>query len=1054
MIRSLARFAVRRRVTILMIVLAVVAFGGVSLTRLSVDLLPDIAYPSLTVRTEFPDTAPGEVENLVTRPIEEAVGVMRGLQEVHSVTRSGTSEVTLQFDWGADMDDLSLEVREKLDRVLLPEDAEAPIVLRYDPSLDPILRLALTGSDNLTLLRRVAEREVKQALETRDGVAAAEVKGGEEEEIQIDVDQGKLSAIGVTIEQVGQVLATSNINRPGGRLESVDSQYLVRTLNEFDSLQEIADLVITPSGRAPVRLSDVADVTWGAKEREEITRVNGKESVEIAVYKEGDANTVSAASAVMRALPFIRDDLPPGMELTVLFDQARFIRRAVNEVRDSLLIGGFLAILVLAVFLRDWRPTLIIGLSIPISIIATFILMYRLDVSLNIMSLGGLTLGIGMLVDASIVVLEAIHRRVRGGASRARAAIEGTTEVGGAVAASVLTTIAVFFPIVFVEGIAGQIFKDQALTVTFSLAASLVVSLTLIPMLSSLGRGSGTADDTGAPPTVEEELADERTSQGRLSLAYERVLRSALRRRGRTLVLAGGLFAASLALLPRIGTELIPPLSEGEFHYEAVLPEGTPLAGTDRVMKRMEEAAGEYPEVETVFATVGSRLVAGGLSLKTKDESLGQLNVVLRDRSDDEAEERISEELRRRFERIPDLQTKLGRPSFFSLKTPVELVFYGDDLEELRDYSLGILPQVRSVAGLTDVRGSLEAGNPELTVEFDRDRLAAHNLSIDEVSSRMQDRVQGTVVSRFREEDRHIDIRVRNREEDRNTVADIENLVVAERDGVPVTLTALADIVPARGPSEIHRIQQSRAAIITGDVVGRSLGGVIADLEGVVRANRPPSGITFSFAGQNREMERSFASLAFAMALAIFLVYLVMAATFENLMHPFIILFTMPLAVVGVVVGLLVGSFTINVISLIGMIFLAGVVVNNAIVLVDAINRYRRLGVETQEAIVRAGAVRLRPILMTTLTTVLGLLPLSIGFGEGAELRQPLAVVVSFGLAVSTALTLIVIPAVYSLVPSTVRTRAEEAELDEAVARAERLAATAGAVGPPAEEAP
>jgi len=1049
-IRSLARFAVQRRVTILMVVLAVAAFGAVSLTRLSVDLLPDIAYPSLTIRTEFPDTAPGEVENLVTRPIEEAVGVMRGLQEVHSITRSGTSEVTLQFGWGADMDDLSLEVREKLDRVLLPEDAETPIVLRYDPSLDPILRLALTGSDDLALLRRVAEKEVKEALETRDGIAAAEVKGGEEEEIQIDVDQGKLSAIGVTIEQVGQVLATSNVNRPGGRLESLENQYLVRTLNEFDSLKEIADLVITPSGRAPVRLSDVADVRWGAKEREEITRVNGKESVEIAVYKEGDANTVSAASAVMRALPFIRDDLPPGMELTVLFDQARFIRRAVNEVRDSLLLGGLLAILVLAMFLRDGRPTAIIAVSIPISIIATFILMYRLDVSLNIMSLGGLTLGIGMLVDASIVVLEAIHRRVRAGASRARAAIEGTTEVGGAVAASVLTTVAVFFPIVFVEGIAGQIFKDQALTVTFSLATSLVVALTLIPMLSSLGKGNG-RDDVAAPPTLEEELAEDRASLGRLSLGYERLLRTTLRRRGRTLVLAGGLFLASVLLLPRIGTELIPPLSEGEFHYEAVLPEGSPLAATDRVLQRMEAEAAEYPEVETVFATVGSRLVSGGLSLKTRDESLGQLNVVLRDRSDDEAEERVSEELRERFEQIPDLQTKLGRPSFFSLKTPVELVFYGDDLERLRDYTLGLLPQVRSVAGLTDVRASLEAGNPELTVEFDRDRLAAHQLSIDEVSSRMQDRVQGAVVSRFREEDRHIDIRVRNREEDRNTVSDIENLVVAERGGVPVTLAALADIVPARGPSEIHRIQQSRAAILTGEVAGRSLGGVIADLERVVRANRPPAGITFSFAGQNREMERSFASLAFAMALAIFLVYLVMAATFENLVHPFLILFTMPLAVVGVVVGLLAGGFTINVISLIGMIFLAGVVVNNAIVLVDAINRYRRLGVDTQEAIVRAGTVRLRPILMTTLTTVLGLLPLSIGFGEGAELRQPLAVVVSFGLAVSTALTLLVIPAVYSLVPSTVRTRAEERELDAAVARAERLAA-AGAGGPPAEE--
>ncbi|MBZ0266773.1 efflux RND transporter permease subunit, partial [bacterium] len=635
MIRPLALFAVRRRVTVLMIALAVVAFGGVALTRLAVDLLPDIAYPSLTIRTEFPDTAPGEVENLVTRPIEEAVGVMSGLQEIHSVTRSGTSEVTLQFGWGADMDDLSLEIREKLDRVELPEDAEAPIVLRYDPTLDPILRLALTGSEDLALLRRVAEKEVKESLETRDGIAAAEVKGGEEEEIQVDVDQGKLAAIGVTIEELGGILTTSNVNRPGGRIESTDNQYLVRTLNEFASLSEIQDLVITPSGRAPVRLSDVADVIWGAKEREEITRVNGRESVEIAVYKAGDANTVAAAGAVHEALPFIRDDLPQGMELTILFDQSRFISRAVNEVRDALLIGGLLAILVLALFLRDGRPTLIIAVSIPLSIVATFILMYRLGVSLNIMSLGGLTLGIGMLVDASIVVLEAIHRRVKSGMPRARAAVEGTAEVGGAVTASVLTTIAVFFPIVFVEGIAGQIFLDQALTVTFSLAASLAVALTLIPMLSSLGAGRDQALkqlDTGSAPEFDE--ADAHATLGRLSTAYEKLLRGVLRRRVRTLVVAGALFAGAILLLPRIGTELIPELTEGEFHYEAVLPEGTPLAATDRVIADMEAAAAEVPEVETVFATVGTRLVSGGLSLKTKGENLGQVNVVLRDRAD------------------------------------------------------------------------------------------------------------------------------------------------------------------------------------------------------------------------------------------------------------------------------------------------------------------------------------------------------------------------------------------------------------------------------------
>jgi len=1045
-IRPAVSFAVRRRVTVLMVALAVVAFGSVGLSRLALDLLPDISYPSLTVQTEFPDTAPGEVENLVTRPVEETVGVLRGLQEVHSVSRSGLSEVTLEFEWGADMDEISMEIREKLDRLVLPDGTETPIVLRYDPALDPIMRLALTGGENLTLLRRVAEKEVKEALETRDGVAAAVVKGGAEEEIQIELHQGRLAALGISPEQVGDVLAASNINRPGGSLESVESQYLVRTLNEFDSLEEIAELPINPSGTAPVRLSDVADVVWGTKEREEITRVDGRESVEIALYKEGDANTVSVANAIEEAMKFIPEELPEGMTLEVLFDQSRFIRQALGEVRNALLVGGFLAIVVLWLFLRDFRPTLIIATSIPLSLLVTFMLMYRLDVSLNIMSLGGLTLGIGMLVDASIVVLEAIHRRWRSGVSRARAAVEGTSEVGGAVVASVLTTVAVFFPIVFVEGVAGQLFRDQALTVTFSLLASLIVALTFIPMLSSLGEGRRDDRRSGVDRRQAASADDEDLSQpppatlGAVSRAYDRLVRSALRRRGLTVAVAAAIFAGSLALLPGIGRELIPSLAEGEFHFEVVMPEGTPLPVTDRVISRMEEIAAAEPGVERTFATVGSRLVSGGLSLETKDENLGQLNVVLADRSDDLAELEVTRRLREKYALIPSLRTKLGRPSFFSLKTPIELVFYGESLDLLQEYTLSLLPAVRDVPGLTDIRASHEAGNPELTVRFDRDRLAAFDLSIREVSERLHGRVAGKVVTRFTEEDRHIDIRVRNRGEDRDGVGDVQNLVVAERNGVPVTLAAVADLEPARGPAEIHRVQQSRAAIVAGEVAGRSLGDVAADLRAVVAASPPPRGVSVALAGQNEEMRRSFGSLWFALALAVFLVYLVMAGTFENLVHPFIILFTIPLSLAGVVGGLILGGQTINVISIIGTIFLAGVVVNNAIVLVDAINRYRYLGLDETEAIVRAGSVRLRPILMTTLTTVLGLVPMAIGFGQGAELRQPLAVVVSAGLVVSTALTLLVIPAVYSLVPSRVRTRAEEEELELVVREAERVA--------------
>ncbi len=1036
MIKALVAGSVRRRVTVLMVALAVIAFGAVGFTRLPLDLLPDINYPSITIQTDFPDTAPGEVENLVTKPVEEVVGVLRGLQEIHSVSRSGVSEVTLEFGWGSEMDDLAMEVREKLDRLILPEEAEKPIVLRYDPALDPVMRFALTGSEDLTLMRRVAEKQVKETLETIPGVAAAQLRGGEEEEIQIDVDQGKLQALGLTLDDVGRVLTSSNINRPGGSLKSRESQYLVRTLNEYDSLREIAELTVNPRGGAPVRLSDVASVTWGAKEREEITRVGKEESVEIAVYKEGDANSVTVAREIHEMVEEVREVLPKGMKLAALFDQSRFIKQSIAEVWDALFVGGGLAIFVLWLFLRDWRPTLVIATSIPLSVLATFMLMYRMDVSLNVMSLGGLTLGIGMLVDASIVVLEAIHRRRQQGDGPIRAAIHGTHEVGGAVAATVITTVAVFLPIVFVEGIAGQLFRDQAITVTISQMASLVVALTIVPMLATLTHKKKKGD--GAPvETAESALVDTDrevvTGPPPMTLAwfsrgYDRLLHTALARPMTTIGISAALFVLSILGARSIGSELIPPLSEGEFFFEVVMPEGTPLGITDATLAAMDERASAQDGVGLTFSTAGSRLVSGGLSLETKDENLGQLNVVMENRADEDAERAAEVSLREAFSRVPNLTAKLGRPSFFSLKTPVELVFFGEDLEQLRDYTLSLAPEIAEVRGVADLRASMEAGNPELNVRFDRDHLASLGLTIEEVAGTLHDRVQGTVVSRFKEADRQIDIRLRNRVEDRATVGDVENLVVASSGGVPVTLASVARVEPARGPAEIHRIQQSRAAIISSEISGRSLGSTIEEIERIVAANPPPRGVTVALAGQNREMQVSFASLRFALLLAIFLVYLVMAGTFENLLHPFLILFTIPLGLVGVVPGLLLTGHTWSVISIIGMILLAGIVVDNAIVLVDGINRYRRFGLSKLDAIVRAGHVRLRPILMTTLATILGLLPMSLGIGEGAELRAPMGVVVSFGLAVSTLLTLVVIPAVYLVVPSTVRTIAEREE--------------------------
>jgi HAE1 family hydrophobic/amphiphilic exporter-1 len=1006
-LRAFIALVVRRRVTVIMAALAVSVFGIVGYSRLSLELFPDISYPSLTVQTEFPDTAPQEVEYLVTRPVEEAVGVLPGLTTIHSISRAGVSEVTLEFDWDSDMDLLSMEVRDKLDRLTLPEDTEDPIVLRFDPALDPILRLALAGDGELTQLRYYAEQKLKVEFETIPGIAAAQVKGGLEAEIQIEVDQERMAAFEISMDRIRQLVGASNLNLPGGALRGENNQYLVRTVNEFTDVEEIGDLVLRQDESALVRLRDVAVVRAGSKEREEITRVNGRESVEIAIYKEADANTVLVAKDLGLRLAQIQSKLRPGDSLSILFDQSKFIAAAVSEVRNAALLGGLLAMIVLFLFLRDLRSTIIIFISIPLSVVATFLCMYRLDVSLNIMSLGGLTLGIGMLVDNSIVVLESIFRRREAGASAVDAAIDGCNEVGPAVIASTLTTVAVFLPIVFVEGVAGQLFVDQAVTVTLSLLASLVVALTVIPMLAAWGgRSPAAARATEALP------------HGTLNVLYDGLLAAGLKRRWLTLSMSALFFAASVWAVPRLGSELIPPLSEGEFFFEVNLPEGSSLVATDRIMQEMEEAAVAQEGVERHYSTVGSRLVAGGMSLQTKAENLGQLNIVLEDGSDEKREQEVASVLRARFAGIPDLDVKFGRPSYFSLSTPVEIVLFGDELEELRAASLDVVRELSSVEGLTDLRSSLEAGNPELQVVFDRERLAGLGLDMSVLSETLRQRVLGSVPTRFKEADRQIDIRIRNQESDRADLEDVRQLFVPGPGGQSLRLLSVADVKLDRGPAEIHRLQQQRAAIISANVRGRSLGAATTDVKAKMSQFSLPAGMTTEMGGQDREMRSSFASLRFAIGLAIFLVYLVMASTFESFLHPFVILFTIPLALVGVVAALLVTKTSISVIVMIGVVMLVGIVVNNAIVLIDSVKRLREQGLEREAAVRQAGHLRLRPILMTTATTVLGLLPMAMSFGEGAELRAPLAITVAGGLLLSTLLTLVVIPAVYLSIPA------------------------------------
>jgi len=1067
--RRLIEIATERRVTIWMFTVAVVLFGMVSLNRLSVNLLPDISYPTITIRTELTGAAPLEVENLITKPVEEAVGVIRNVRLVRSVSRSGQSDVTLEFTWGTDMDIAGVDVREKVDILELPLQARRPMLLRFDPSSEPIMRLGLQRKESRTdasqeiidadlkALRRLAEDRIKNDLEAQEGTAAVKVSGGLEDEIQIQVDQQKLSQLGISIQTIANRIRAENINLSGGRLEEGNQRFLVRTLNEFQSVQEFSDAIVANVADRPVYLRDVATVTQGYKEREAITRVNGRESVELAVYKEGDGNTVQVAKRVQARVELTRESLPDDLELVQIYDQSEFISAAIQQVTSAAIIGGILAILVLYGFLGDARSTLIIAGAIPVSVIGTFLLMYSNSVSLNIMSLGGIALAVGMLVDNAIVVLENIVRKKEQGQGLLDAARNGTSEVASAVVAATLTTVAVFFPMVFVSGVAGELFRDQALTVTFALLLSLLVAITLIPMLAALGTGSRYAAEDHVFRELPKRnilvrgfrwLFEQFTKLVSLIIrlfgllvigirwlfwgllwiprkalfgfsnfaakVYVPMLRWSLNNRGSVIVGAIIIFASTMSLIPLLGTELIPQLSQGEFDVDLRLSPGAPISETDRAIQTLQRSTEGLDGVAMSYsvAGTGNRLDANPVD---SGENTGSLSITLHSGLGRAEEELTMSVLRKELARIPGVQYEFSRPSLMSFAAPIQIEIAGFDLNDLNSVNQTILKAMVDSGKFTDIKTTIELGNPEIQIIFDQERAAALGLAVRDIADLVVANVRGELATRYTWRDKKIDVLVRSVDTRQASIDEIRSLIINPEAERPVTLEAVADVRVARGPAEIRRIAQERVALISANVAFGDLGSAAVAANAIIENTPMPVGVAATVAGQNEEMEDSFRSMKFALLLAVFLVYLVMASQFESLIHPLVILFTIPLALVGAVLALFVTGTTVNVVALIGVIMLAGIVVNNAIVLVDLINQLRSQGKEKTEAIMEAGRERLRPILMTTLTTALGLLPMAIGFGEGSEMRTPMAITVIGGLLVSTLLTLVVIPVVYSI---------------------------------------
>ncbi|MEZ4450179.1 MAG: efflux RND transporter permease subunit [Nannocystaceae bacterium] len=1187
--RERYRFTTTRPVAVLMVFLAVIVFGAFSIRLLPLNLMPDISYPRLTVRTEYPGAAPAEVENNVSRPLEEILGVVTGLTKITSVSRGGYSDVVLEFTWDTDMDDANQDVLEKLDAVkpVLPEEVKQPLILRYDPTLDPVLTLSLSGEGDafdgiggLKYLRRIGDRDVRRLLEPIEGVAAIKIKGGLEEEIQVLLDEDELRRTGIGIDAVNTRLRAENINLAGGSMRDGRTRYLVRTVNEFRDLEDIRDLVIVSRQGRDIKLRNLASVTSGYKDRDVITRVDGKEAVEIEVYKEADANIVDMAKRVTERIDgtlAARLKKEYGAELRLISDRSLFIESSIDEVRDTAITGGLLAVLVLFLFLRNFKTTTIVAVAIPISVLITFAPLSLAGVSLNIMSLGGMALGIGMLVDNSIVVLESIYRCREEGDDVLEATVRGTSEVGSAVIASTLTTIAVFFPMVFVEGIAGQMFGDLGLTVVFSLLASLAVALFFIPMLASRrgfgGEGEGSRArrigrgfaDTWSRWNSMSELWRDLKGFGRrigrgwgwlLILVSPLVLGYLLLRFALHLVLdilakLGITFALLLAVLvggvawlfggvilgnllkpvlwlfdrlmrglegfyphlirwsirnriavyggmiaalvwvgyagQRLESELIPELHQGEFTAEVSLPVGTPLPATDETMRPIEqELVAKTPNLRTLVTTIGSerdseesgergehtaRLRMTLQSQKTRQKAgppgqgkdgdaedgralAGDRIAAAEPRSkpDPVAMEQAALELVRPIlARIPDATVNVARPVLFSFAKPVEIEVRGYELTELAEATRVVAARVASIDGLRDVKSSILPGSPEVQIVYDRDALARYNLDIRAVAELIRNKVQGYEATKFNRKDRKIPVRVRLRDIHEGTIEQLRALVVNPGGVHPVPLAAVAEVSLGRGPNEIRRIGQQRVGLVTANIEGVSLGAATEAIRESLGTLELPPSVELAVTGQSKEWETSLSSLYLALGLSIFLVYVIMASQFESLIYPMIILVTIPLAAVGVVATLLALGLPVSVLVFLGAILLAGIVVNNAIVLVDYAGQLKARGHSTEEALEIAGKVRLRPILMTTLTTVLGLLPMALGLGDGSEIRTPMAITVIAGLSFSTVLTLVVIPTIYAGVDALLGGRRREPPADAlereiAALRPEQLAPEAASL--------
>jgi len=1018
---KIAKLTVNRPVFTTMMALIAILVGIFTLTRLPIDLLPDITFPTLTVSTVYENASPEEIEETITRRVEESVATVAGIEELTSVSSEGSSQVRVTFQWGVDLDVAANDIRDRLDRIgdALPDEAGRPQLRKFDPASFPILIYGVASDLDPIALRTLIDEDLSYRIERIPGVAALDVWGGLERQVQIKVDPARIQALDLSLDQIRTALREANITVPAGDVERGRLDVTVRTPGKFTSLGEIENLVVARRSEGRIRLGQIATVEDSHERITRLIRINEEPGVRIAVRKQAGSNTVEVAEQVAREMRRIQRDYPQ-LDLVRITDQAQYIQNSINNLTTTIMYGGILAILVLLMFLRNIRGTLVVAVAIPTSLISTFALVYFGGFTLNLMTLGGLALGVGLMVDNAIVVLENISRvRKEESDDSAESAIQGTSQVGPAIIASTVTTLVIFAPLVFAQGIAGEMFSQLAYTVGFALVCSLLVALTVVPMLASKILKDERRYERG--DKLSRRVA---RSLGRgfdnMEQSYQRLLRRLLDHKSMTLGVAGLIFLASLALLPHIGAEFMPEADESEVRVSVELEPGTRLELVDEVLRKVEGIViPAVPELESSYTRMGSSGWRG--SGHTGELRMSLVGVSERDRSSAQ----IAADLRPLLADIPGatIRTRAGQ-GLFLLRMgtgggdgdPLAIEIRGFDLDRLEALAGDLEDRLTDVEGITDTRRSREEGVPQELMVVNRSRAADLGVSIERAARTLEAAIGGIRAGEYTDEGREYEIRLQMRDAERLTQDQIMNLTVPNDEGRPIALRNLVDITEGTGPQQIDRKNQQRLAVIYANISGRDLGSVAADVQDILRDIAMPDGYDAFVTGEFEEQQEAFSELGLAMIMAVLLVYMVLASLYESLRDPLIVMFTVPLSIIGVNLMLYLTGTTFNMQSLIGMIMLVGIVVNNSILIVDQIARLQRENdMRLDPAIIEAGRRRLRPVLMTTLTTTFAMLPLALGVGEGAEAQAPMARAVIGGLLSACFITLLVIPVIYSL---------------------------------------